>query len=128
MVKLLFLLLGGAIGTVCRYGLITGIERSVVHSFPLGILSVNVLGSFLIGVLWSFAEAFHFPVNIRIFLFTGLLGGFTTFSSFALDTMVLMKAGEYKFAFLNMLANNLFGFTAVFLGFILAKNILTLMK
>ena len=67
-------------------------------------------------------------INTRAFLFTGLFGGFTTFSSFALDTMVLMRTGEYKMALLNVLASNILGLIAVFLGIILGKNIITMIK
>jgi CrcB protein len=77
---------------------------------------------------WSIAEAYNFSINTRAFLFTGLFGGFTTFSSFALDTMVLMRTGEYKMALLNVLASNILGLIAVFLGIILGKNIITMIK
>lgn len=128
MIKVLLLLAGGAIGTVLRFGVSTWVQRSMLYSFPFGILSVNVIGSFLIGFCWSIAEYTNTSANVRIFLFTGLFGGFTTFSSFALDTMSLMKTGEYKLAFLNILASNMLGLIAVFLGLLLGKNIMTLIK
>jgi fluoride exporter len=128
MIKVLLLLAGGAIGTVLRFGVSTWVQRSMLYSFPFGILSVNVIGSFLIGFCWSIAEYTNTSANVRIFLFTGLFGGFTTFSSFALDTMSLMKTGEYKLAFLNILASNILGLIAVFLGLLLGKNVMTLMK
>ena len=99
MIKVLLLITGGAIGTVFRYGVSTWVQRSMLHSFPFGILSVNVIGSFLIGFCWSIAETCNLSAGARVFLFTGLFGGFTTFSSFALDTMSLMKTGEYKLHF-----------------------------
>lgn len=128
MIKVLLLLAGGAIGTVLRFGVSTWVQRSLLYSFPFGILSVNVIGSFLIGICWSIAEYSHLSANARIFLFTGLFGGFTTFSSFALDTMSLMKTGEYKLAFLNILASNVLSLIAVFLGLFLGKNAMTLIK
>lgn len=128
MIKVLLLIAGGAIGSALRYGVSMWVQRSLLYSFPYGILSVNVIGSFLIGFCWSLAESFNFSAGVRIFLFTGLFGGFTTFSSFALDTVTLMKTGEYKLAFLNILASNVLGLIAVFLGLLLGKHTLTLIK
>lgn len=128
MIKVLILITGGAIGTVLRYGVSTWVQRSLQYSFPFGILSVNVIGSFLIGFCWSLAESYNFSVNTRAFLFTGLFGGFTTFSSFTLDTMSLMKIGDYKLAFINILASNVLGFIAVFLGLQVGKNVLSFVK
>lgn len=126
--KVLLLILGGAIGTALRFGLSSWVQKAWLFSFPFGILSVNVAGSFLIGLAWSLAEAFRFSILARAFLFTGLFGGFTTFSSFTLDTMVLLKTGQYKLAFVNILANNLLGLLAVFLGILLGKNLVSLLK
>ena len=128
MIKVLILITGGAIGSALRYWVSMWVQRSMLYSFPVGILSVNVIGSFLIGFCWSLAEDYNFSVNTRAFLFTGLFGGFTTFSSFALDTMSLMKTGDYKLAFINILASKILGLSAVFLGLLLGKNVLSLLK
>ncbi|RHU27251.1 fluoride efflux transporter CrcB [Parabacteroides sp. TM07-1AC] len=128
MIKVLILITGGAIGSALRYWVSMWVQRSMLYSFPFGILSVNVIGSFLIGFCWSLAEDYNFSVNTRAFLFTGLFGGFTTFSSFALDTMSLMKTGDYKLAFINILASNILGLIAVFFGLLLGKNVLSLLK
>lgn len=128
MIKVLLLLTGGAVGTVVRYGVSVWVQRVALHTFPFGILAVNVLGSFLIGFCWCLAEDFNLSAQARLFLFTGIFGGFTTFSSFSLDTMVLMRTGEYKLALFNILANNILGIIAVFLGFILGKQLLTFLK
>ena len=128
MIKVLILITGGAIGSALRYGVSMWVQRSLHYSFPFGILSVNIIGSFLIGFCWSLAENYNFSANTRAFLFTGLFGGFTTFSSFALDTMSLIKIGDYKLALLNILASNVLGLIAVFLGLLLGKNVLSLMK
>lgn len=128
MIKVLLLITGGAIGTLFRFGVSTWIQRSMLHSFPFGILSVNAIGSFLIGFCWSIAETCNLSASVRVFLFTGLFGGFTTFSSYALDTVTLMKTGEYKLAIWNLLASNIIGLLAVFLGLLLGKNVMSLIK
>lgn len=124
----MLLIAGGALGTVWRYQLSTWIQHTVLSAFPYGILVVNVLGSLLIGLCWSLSDLFDYSPNFKLFLFTGIFGGFTTFSSFTLDTMLLMKAGEYKIAFAYILASNIFGLSAVFLGYLLGKYITALIK
>ena len=128
MVKVFFLMVGGAIGSGLRFGVSSWVQHSMPHSFPFGILSVNVIGSFLIGFCWSMAEAFHFSVQTRAFLFTGLFGGFTTFSSFARDSSALLRNGEAKLALLNILASNALGLIAVFAGLALGKQCVGLLK
>ena len=123
MTKVLMLVIGGAIGSALRFGVSTWVQRTMLYSFPIGILSVNVTGSFLIGFCWSMAEAFSFSGNARAFLFTGLFGGFTTFSTFALDTAALLREGAYKEAFINLAASNLLGVAAVFLGLWIGKEL-----
>ena len=115
MTKVLLLITGGAIGTVFRFGISTWVQRLMLHSFPFGILSV-------------IAETYNFSASVRVFLFTGMFGGFTTFSSFTLDTISLMKTGEYKLALFNLLASNILGLSAVFLGLLLGKNVMSLIK
>ncbi|WP_085535169.1 fluoride efflux transporter CrcB [Massilibacteroides vaginae] len=128
MVKVLLLIAGGALGTVFRYQLSNWIQHTVLSAFPYGILAVNIAGSFVIGFCWSLSDAFGFSSNFKLFLFTGLLGGFTTFSSFTLDAMLLLKAGEYKIALSYILASNILGLSAVFLGYLLGKYASALIK
>lgn len=98
MIKVLILITGGAIGSALRYGVSMWVQRSLQYSFPFGILSVNIIGSFLIGFCWSLAENYNFSANTRAFLFTGLFGGFTTFSSFAqeVENMKAANAEELE--------------------------------
>ena len=100
---------GGAIGATSRM-LINGfVNRHVVHTLPFGTLVVNLLGSFMIGVLfaWFHTNSTLSP-HIKSFLVTGLLGALTTYSTFAIESFFLLESGHYIHAFANM-ALNLFG-------------------
>jgi CrcB protein len=123
MLRILALLVGGALGTVLRYGVTVSLAR-IVPSFPFGVLVVNTLGSFLIGFCGALCEVYPFSPTLRAFLFIGLFGGFTTFSSFSLDTMELFRSGAAKTALINILLNNFSALAAVFSGFHLARRIL----
>ncbi len=117
MIKILSLALGGAIGTLSRYYISEFISTANSHPIPFGTIIVNLIGSFIIGALWASTEIFHIGDNYRIFMFTGLLGGFTTFSSFALETMNLLNQGNIKYAFINILVTNITGIILVFLSY-----------
>jgi fluoride exporter len=107
--------LGGAIGAVLRY--LTGLALA----FPFGTLAVNIVGSFLIGVLWvALAERGHWAP----LLVTGVLGGFTTFSAFSLDTLRLVEAGRANMAGLYVLASVMFSLGACALGHWITKGAL----
>lgn len=96
-------LCGGALGAVCRVEAGRAVMGVVGGVFPLGILCVNMLGSFLLGLLLGAASRtkYGYP-TATAFLATGFFGGFTTFSSFALDTVTLWGAGHAGFAVLNV--------------------------
>lgn len=124
MLKLVILGLGGATGSICRYLASTMIHQPQPGDFPYGTLFVNASGSLLIGILWALADAFGFSHNTKLFLFTGLLGGYTTFSAFSLETMHLMRDGDYRFAIINMVANLFISLLAVFAGFFAMRQFL----
>lgn len=115
---------GGALGTFFRY-LISGLPYKYTDTvFPWGTLLVNASGAFIIGLLWGAFEERGISPQIRTFVFIGFLGGFTTFSTFALESMNLFREGAFKLAFLNILANNFLCIVLVFGGFFLAKSLL----
>jgi CrcB protein len=128
MTKLLLLISGGAIGTVLRYAIGGFSHKLLDANYPIGTLVVNLSGSFIIGILWSIWEQNDISPNIRTFLFIGLLGGYTTFSSFALETLNLFRDGDVRMAIFNILANNVLGIGLVFLGYFLARWILSIIK
>ncbi|MBO1734748.1 MAG: fluoride efflux transporter CrcB [Coprobacter sp.] len=127
MDKLLYVILGGAIGSGFRYGVSVWMQSFSI-SFPFAILTVNVTGSFFIGLCGAITEIFHVPLYVKLFLFTGIFGGFTTFSTYTLDTLLIIKAGDYKMALINILANNILGIIAVFCGFFIGKYGINLIK
>jgi CrcB protein len=116
--SVIFVALGGALGSVSRYLLGTWTQSfSKSLDFPYGTLTVNLIGCFLIGVFSQLAETRGaFTPESRAFVFMGILGGFTTFSSFGNDTMNLLRAGETVNALANIGANVLTGLALVWLG------------
>ena len=122
MINVLLVGAGGFIGAVARYGVIVGVSKFINPSFPWGVLTANVVGSLLIGVLAGIGESRHlFSTEARLFLFIGALGGFTTFSSITNDTMILVRASNYGAALGNIALSLVLGLTAVAIGYALAK-------
>jgi len=121
MSKVLSVGLGGFLGAVGRYWL-SGLVQRYSDRFPLGTLSVNLLGSFVLGLLATlFLEKVMINQEVRLFLLIGLLGAFTTYSTFSLETLNLMRSGEWWFAFANISANILGTLIAVWAGVSIAK-------
>ena len=114
--------LGGFIGSALRYligGWAQGLSKSL--DFPYGTLTVNLIGCFVIGLLGELAEARGvFTSETRLLVFIGLLGGFTTFSSFGNDTLNLARSGQMLNALTNIAVNLIFGLLLVWLGRIVA--------
>ena len=123
MQKILLVLLGGAIGTGLRYGFAGLINATLRRpQFPYGTFIINVTGSLVIGLLAAWFEArANSPEAIRVALMTGLLGGYTTFSSFSLETYSLMRDGRADAALLYVSASVLLGLAAVWAGMRLAQ-------
>jgi len=117
MVKVLIVGVGGFLGAIARYGLSGWIQKRSQATFPYGTLTVNVIGCFVIGCLMYLVESRPaLSPYTRLFIGIGILGAFTTFSSFGYETLQLMRAGSYRLALGNVGANFLLGLTAVWLG------------
>ena len=124
MAHVLIVGVGGFIGSILRYWLSGLAQRWVQDAFPAGTLLVNVLGCFLLGSVMCLVEYREFfGSEARLFVTIGLLGGFTTFSSFGYETFALLRTGEHGYAALSVAANLLVGTAAVAVGWIAAKAI-----
>jgi len=122
MSVLLAIAAGGAIGSVLRYVLALTVQRWAGTGFPLGTVVVNILGCFTIGLLYVWMiERIGAPHTLRLFLIVGVLGGFTTFSSFSLETVTLMMEANYGRALLNVVASVGLCLIATRLGISLAR-------
>lgn len=109
---------GGALGSVARYWLSTML-RSAVPGFPWGTLVVNLVGGFAMGVITAYAMTRPGALSepLRLGLTTGILGGFTTFSAFSVETLLLWRDGSTAAAFANIAANLAFSLVACAIGF-----------
>lgn len=121
---LLFVAFGGALGASARY--LTGVAavRLLGHGFPWGTLTVNILGSFLMGIVVVTLANFS-ATRFAPFLMTGLLGGFTTFSAFSLDAVTLYERGDIGGAAIYVATSVGVSIAALFAGMALARSILT---
>ena len=118
----LLVFIGGGIGATARYGLQGAVYKITGAGFPYGTLVVNVLGSFLIGLLMtSFEERFMVNSSLRVFLTIGILGGFTTFSSFSYETMAMLRDGSYGPGIMNIAASVVACLGATWLGIVIGK-------
>ena len=112
----------GLVGTLGRYWLSGLIARQYGESFPWGTIIVNVIGCFLAGaVFYLTEERFLLSPMLRSAILIGLLGGFTTFSSFSLQSFTLLRDGQVGFAGLNFFISNFLGFIMVWAGYSMSK-------
>ena len=125
MVKILFVGIGGFLGSIARYWASGMVHRVLDKSwFPVGTLAVNVIGCLLIGFLGGLAEKSQFfTPELRLMVFIGFLGGFTTFSTFGFEIITFARDGEIINALTNLVLHIVLGIGAVWLGFVLSKII-----
>jgi CrcB protein len=122
VLRILLVGLAGLLGTLCRYWLSGAFARRYGEAFPFGTLAVNLLGCFAAGLLFHFMQERHaFGETARAAVFVGLLGGFTTFSAYGLQTFELLRDGRVGWAALNVIASNLLGLLMVCAGYAAAK-------
>ena len=124
MKALMFIAVGGAIGAVLRYGASIGVYSLLGRGFPYGTLFVNVAGSLLIGVLSVvMLERFDIAPEWRAAVLIGVLGSFTTFSTFSIETLILLEQGDIVRAVTNIVLSILICLLAVWFGVSLGRQI-----
>jgi len=117
VIELLLIAAGGALGALSRYGLASWIDGRFAGRYPAGTLSVNVLGCLILGALMAVAEdSASISPRLRLFVGVGLLGAFTTFSTFSVETLALMREGRSGVALASVGLNLALGLGAAFVG------------
>jgi CrcB protein len=124
VLQLFAIAVGGAIGAVLRFGLSTSVYRWLGRDFPYGTLTVNVLGSLLVGFLATLLiDRLMLSVEWRTAILVGFIGAFTTFSTFSLETLALMENGEPLRALLNILLSVVLCLSATWIGLTLGRQL-----
>ncbi len=120
--QLLAVFIGGGVGSVLRYAVqILLHERIVPYNFPWATFSVNVVGCFLIGLFYVLSAKFNLSAEVRLLLTAGLCGGFTTFSTFCNDNLLLLKQGDLIISIFYIIFSVVLGIVACFCGSLIAK-------
>jgi CrcB protein len=123
MTRYLVVMLGAAVGGLARYVIGSAVMQRFSGRFPLGTLVVNVTGCFLIGMLLPLlTERGEARPNLRLFLIVGVLGGYTTFSSFAWESFQAVDEGSRWIAFANVALSVILGYLAVWCGSLLVRR------
>ena len=128
MAKYIAVVIGGGLGSLMRYTAVGFVQSRVEAIFPFGTLFVNLVGCFFIGFLWTLFEMTTVRPETRVFFITGILGGFTTFSSFGMETFNLFRDGEYLRSFSNFAVSNLAGFCCVIAGVFASRALFALFR
>jgi CrcB protein len=121
MQHLILIALGGMTGALARYGLSRFVQLSVNQIFPWGTLFVNLSGSLAIGVFFELFDRAMIPSDLRSFITIGFLGAYTTFSTYSLETINLLREGEIRLCLINVVLSNVLGLMLVVLGMYAAK-------
>ncbi|AER67207.1 camphor resistance protein CrcB [Thermovirga lienii DSM 17291] len=122
--KILWLVIAGGIGALCRYGLSGAIQKNMTILFPMGTFMVNIIACFLAGALFTlFQEKLELAGEIRTIIFVGFFGAFSTFSTFMLETAQLLRDDQLTWAIANLLLQNGIGLLSMLCGIIVGKFI-----
>lgn len=124
MTTLGLIMFGGALGAASRWLLSQAILNSINSSFPLSTFSVNIVGSALIGIVWSMSEKSMIAPQVATLIIVGFLGSFTTFSAFSMETINLFRSGQIGTAIFNVILQNALCISVAGLGFYSGKFLL----
>jgi CrcB protein len=122
--NLLLIASGGALGSVARFGITKFVGKIIGGAFPWGTLTANFIGLFIIGFLFEFFERSILSQSMRYLITVGFLGGLTTFSTYGLETLLLMKNGQIRLSILNILLSNIGGLICVGVGMLFSRFLL----
>ncbi len=114
---------GSFLGGSFRYLLSQAVQGRFLSSYPYGTFAVNIIGCFIIGIVFAMSGKYNLSPEWRLFLATGICGGFTTFSSFSFETLAMLREGQYLYSFLYIGSSIFLGLLAVYLGITLFKLI-----
>ncbi len=122
ILNIFLIAIGGALGSVARYLLSTFVLRATGTLFPLGTFVVNVIGCLVFGAIAGAAsQRVQLAPALRLFLLTGILGGFTTFSSYAFESFTLVRDGQFLWASLNVAGQVIAGLAGMWAGYVITN-------
>ncbi len=124
MKEIIAIMLGGGLGATSRHGINIFVHRFTTSNFPIGTITVNMVGSFCIGLCGALLENYKVAAEYRLFILTGFFGSFTTFSTFAREKAELLKVGDVKTVIVYALTSNILGVLLVFAGYLLAHHLI----
>lgn len=122
MITFFYVILGGGIGSGLRYMLSKSFSHILIFNIPIIILIINIIGSFIMGIVFQYANQNDLSENLKLFLTAGILGSFTTFSTFSLETYQLMIDNKITEAIIYITASVLISLIALYLGIIFIKR------
>ncbi len=122
--KMIYLAVAGAAGTLARYWLGGFVQRNITSDFPFGTVAVNIIGCLAFGLLWAFMEnRLSISGQIRIVIFVGFFGAFTTFSSFVFETARLLDESQWLWVSANIITQNVLGLVGIIIGMTIGRLI-----
>ncbi|MFA5293818.1 MAG: fluoride efflux transporter CrcB [Phycisphaerae bacterium] len=122
--KIIYLALAGAAGTLARYWLGGLVQRSITTDFPFGTAAVNVIGCLLFGLIWAILESrLSISGQMRMVIFVGFFGAFTTFSTFMFETARMLDESQWLWASVNIIGQNILGLIGMVAGLAIGKYI-----